>query len=151
MDNFERIRDAIAVALAVDAEDIKRDTNLILDLGAESIDFLDIIFRLEKEFDIKIPRGEIERRTRGAMSDEEFAVNGRLTDAALEQIRIMMPEVPVDAIVSGLMVRDIPRLMTAASFERIVEEQISKRSESPRPAKARVTDSGRGTTTHAAP
>jgi len=124
MDHFETIRTVIADALYVEKDDVNRDTNLIRDLGAESIDFLDIMFRLEKEFGIKIPRGEIERRTRGDMSDEEFAENGCLTPKALARLKDVMPEVSSDALVPGLMVRDIPRLMTAASFERIVLEQL---------------------------
>lgn len=125
MDHFETIRTVIAEALYVDKDDVKRDTNLIRDLSAESIDFLDIMFRLEKEFGIKIPRGEIERRTRGSMSDEEFAEKGCLTPAALARLKDVMPEVPERELTPGLMVRDIPRLMTAASFERIVLEQLA--------------------------
>ena len=98
------------------------------DLNAESIDFLDIVFRVEKEFGIKIPKGEIERRARGSLSDEQFAVNGLLTEAGLVQLRMAMPEVEADEIKSGLYLRDIASLFRVATFERMVREQLQPAS-----------------------
>ena len=60
---FEKIQAALVDALGVDEEDVTPDATLVGDLGAESIDFLDIVFRLEKSFSIKIPRGELFPRT----------------------------------------------------------------------------------------
>src|SRR5688500_9890963 len=99
---LDRIRAIIADALYCDAQDVNADTNLMRDLGAESIDFLDIIFRLEKEFSVKIPKGEIERRAKGNLSDDQFAINGLLTSEGLQQLRLAMPEVDSDDIKSGL-------------------------------------------------
>src|SRR5690606_38358555 len=124
MEKFEKIQNVIADALYVDKEEVTREANLMKDLGAESIDFLDIIFRLEKEFDIKLPKGEVEKKAREGMTDEEFAVNGRLSDKALARVREMMPEIPADQFQSGLLVRDIPSLFTVATFERMVDEQL---------------------------
>ncbi len=56
---YDKIRTALVDALGVDEEDVTPEATLVGDLGAESIDFLDIVFRLEKAFDIKIPRGEL--------------------------------------------------------------------------------------------
>ena len=56
---FAKVADTIADALGCDLDEVKRDASLINDLGAESIDFLDIVFRLEREFGIRIPRGEL--------------------------------------------------------------------------------------------
>jgi acyl carrier protein len=127
METFERIVGIVAEALYVDADQIKRESRLIIDLGAESIDFLDIVFRLEHEFGIEIPRGDIERRARGELSAEEFAVGGVLTDAALVRLRLAMPEVAPGDIAPGLMLRDIPKLMTIATFERLVDEQVREK------------------------
>lgn len=121
---LEKIRTIIADALYVDLSEVQRDSNLMKDLGAESIDFLDIMFRLEKAFGIKIPKGEIERRARGGLSDEEFAINGMLTDLGLAQLRKAMPEIAADNITKGLYVRDIGSLFTVATFERLVAEQV---------------------------
>ena len=124
MEKFAKIQDVIADALYVDKEEVKPEANLMKDLGAESIDFLDIIFRLEKEFEIKLPKGEVEAKARDGMTDDEFAVGGRLSDRALERIRSMMPEIDAAEIQPGLLVRDIPSLFTVATFERMVDEQL---------------------------
>lgn len=123
---FERVRAAIAEALYVEPETISEDSRLIADLGMESIDFLDVMFRLEKEFGISVPRGEIERQARGDLSDEEFAVDGVLTPVAIARLRQMMPEVSGAAFVQDLRVRDIPSLFTVKSFVSIVDRQLQK-------------------------
>ena len=64
---FEKIQTALVDALGVDEEDVTPEATLVGDLGAESIDFLDIVFRLEKAFDIKIPRGELFPETSSPM------------------------------------------------------------------------------------
>jgi acyl carrier protein len=125
---MERIKAIIADALYCDAQDVNPETNLMRDLGAESIDFLDIIFRLEKEFSIKIPKGEIERRAKGKLSDEQFAINSLLTEDGLQQLRLAMPEVDREEIRSGLYVRDIPTLFRVATFERMVREQVAAKA-----------------------
>jgi acyl carrier protein len=124
MKNLDRVRAVVAEALYLDAEEVQAKSNLMKDLGAESIDFLDIMFRLEKEFGVKLPKGEIERRAKGELSDAEFAVEGRLTDKALARVRAMMPEIGADQIKTGLMVRDIPGLFTVETFARMVDQQL---------------------------
>jgi acyl carrier protein len=123
---FERVRTAIAEALYVEPDTIREDSRLIADLGMESIDFLDVMFRLEKEFGISVPRGEIERQARGDMSEDEFAVDGVLSPVAIERLRRMMPEVSDAAFTPGLRVRDIPCLFTVKSFVDIVDRQLEK-------------------------
>lgn len=121
---FERIQAIIADALYLDAAEVTRNSNLVHDLGAESIDFLDIIFRLEKEFAIKLPRGDMEKRARGGLKEEEFAVNGVLQTKGLERLRALMPEIDASAFKTGLNIREIPSLFTVATFERMVAEQL---------------------------
>ena len=87
---YARVSAALAEALNVDEEDVTPSATLQGDLGAESIDFLDIVFRLEREFGIKIPRGELfpESIFQG---DPEFVQNGRVTDKGLAELRARMP------------------------------------------------------------
>ena len=120
----QKVFQIIADALYVDLEEVTAQANLMNDLGAESIDFLDIIFRLEKEFEVKIPRGEIEQRAKGNLTDDEFAVDGMLTDIGLQRLQEVMPEIPADQFKSGLFVRDIASLFTAQTFVRMVQEQL---------------------------
>src|SRR6266705_5371347 len=87
---YEKVSATLVEALNVDEEDVKPESTLQGDLGAESIDFLDIVFRLEREFNIKIPRGELfpESIFQG---DPDFVQNGRVTDKGLAELRERMP------------------------------------------------------------
>lgn len=87
---YSKVSATLVEALNVDEEDIQPTSTLQGDLGAESIDFLDIVFRLEREFGIKIPRGELfpESIFQG---DPDFVANGRVTAKGLEELRTRMP------------------------------------------------------------
>ena len=80
---FPTIAETMADALGCDVDDIKLDVSLIEGHEAESIDFLDMVFRLERAFKIKIPRGKVVENARGALSEAEFEQNGLVTDAGL--------------------------------------------------------------------
>ena len=86
---FEKVRETLVDALGVDDDEVTPDATLTGDLGAESIDFLDIVFRLEKAFDIKIPRGEL--FPDNIFNNPEFVKDGRLTEAGLEELTTRMP------------------------------------------------------------
>lgn len=85
-----RVTKVLVQALGVEEEDIEPSATLCGDLGAESIDFLDIVFRLEREFAIKIPRGELLAQPL-FQPDEEIVEDGRLTDQGLALLRTQMP------------------------------------------------------------
>jgi len=87
---YQKVSATLVEALNVDEEEITPAATLQGDLGAESIDFLDIVFRLEREFGIKIPRGELfpESIFQG---DPEFVQNGKVTDKGLAELRTRMP------------------------------------------------------------
>src|SRR5271165_1521109 len=87
---YTKVSATLVEALNVDKEEIQPTSTLQGDLGAESIDFLDIVFRLEREFGIKIPRGELfpESIFQG---DPDFVDNGRVTEKGLSELRQRMP------------------------------------------------------------
>lgn len=120
-----RVRKVIAESLCVEEGDVSRNSNLIKDLGAESIDFLDIMFRLEKEFDIKIPQREIERQARGDMPPEEFEVDGILKPKGLERLKQLIPEIDSASWRDGMALRELPALFTVAVFCGIVERKLA--------------------------
>jgi acyl carrier protein len=126
MSTMEKVQEIIAEALYLDAGDVAPESTLMGDLGAESIDFLDIVFRLEKSFGFKIPKGDIEKKARGGLKDEEFAVNGVIQPAGLLALRAAMPEVNPSLIKAGLNLRDIAGLFTVATFTRMVQEQLGE-------------------------
>jgi acyl carrier protein len=120
-----RVRKVIAESLCVDLSEVSPSALLIKDLGAESIDFLDIMFRLEKEFGIKIPQREIERQARGNMAPEEFEVEGILQPKGIERLKELIPEIDVSGWREGMSLRELPALFTVAVFIGIVERKIS--------------------------
>jgi len=125
-----KVSQVICEALGRDAEPLKLDARLIDDLGAESIDYLDILFRLERAFGVKIPRGQIAREARGELSEEEFQQDGVVTGAGLERLRIHLSEVPKERIKPGLKVGDIPTLFTVETFCRLVVKAVAAKESS---------------------
>ncbi|MEA2624090.1 MAG: hypothetical protein QOD06_135 [Candidatus Binatota bacterium] len=114
------VASTIADALGRDAGEVRRESLLIEDLGAESIDFLDIVFRLERAFHIKIPRGQIEKEARGGLADAEFEQKGVLTGEALARLREYLCEVPADRFRPGLKLTELPLLFTVETFCKVV-------------------------------
>lgn len=113
-----KVRDAFAAALGLEDDEVEMDAKLIEDLGAESLDFLDIVYRLERAFDIKIPRGGIE----GTAQEEagQYEVDGILTDAGIAALRQLMPEVPAAEFVDGMRVTEVPEVFRVATFYNLV-------------------------------
>jgi len=120
---FPKAAEMIADALGCDLEKVQPTTSLINDLGAESIDFLDIIFRLERGFKVKIPRGKIVEQARGPLSAAEFEVGGVLTEAGVARLKVYLSEVPPDRFPSPLKVTEIPKLFTTETFCKLVIRQ----------------------------
>ena len=120
-----RVRKVIAESLCIEVEEVTPSSLLIKDLGAESIDFLDIMFRLEKEFSIKIPQREIERQARGNMTAEEFEVEGMLQPKGLTRLKELIPEIDPANWRDGMSLREIPSLFTVAVFIGIVERKMT--------------------------
>ncbi len=118
---FSTVRACFAEALGLDDDEVEYDSKVIDDLGAESLDLLDIVYRLERAFDIRIPRGGIEKVTReGLEKGEVYEVNGVLTELALDKLAAAMPEVPRDEFRPGLKASEVPFLFRVATFYRLV-------------------------------
>ena len=117
---FHKLAETMAEALGCDEEEITLTASLIDDIDAESIDFLDIVFRLEKTFKVKIPRGKILEDSRGPLSESEFEQNGVVTSAGLTQLKAYLSEVPAERFKTPLNVADIPRLFTPETFLKLV-------------------------------
>jgi acyl carrier protein len=110
----------MADALGCDVEDIKPNVSLIEGLDAESIDFLDMVFRLERAFKIKIPRGKIVENARGTLTEAEFEQKGIVTETGLAQLKAYLSEVPADRFKAPMKVAEIPRLFTPETFCKLV-------------------------------
>ena len=117
---FPTVAETMADALGCDVDDIKLDVSLIEGLDAESIDFLDMVFRLERAFKIKIPRGKIVENARGTLTEAEFEQNGLVTDAGFAHLRAYLSEIPAERFKTPTKVKDIPRLFTPETFCKLV-------------------------------
>lgn len=117
---FPQVAAIVADALGCDDDEVKLDSSLINDLDAESIDFLDIVFRLEREFKVKIPQGKIVEQGRGDLTEAEFEVDGVVTDAGLASLKEFMTEVPADRFPDTLRTAEIPKLFTTETFCKTV-------------------------------
>jgi len=132
---FPKVAETMADALGCDVEKVKLDASLIDDLGAESIDFLDIVFRLERAFKVKIPRGKILEEARGDLSESEFDKGGVVSEAGVERLKSFLSEVPAERFKSPLAVADIPRLFTTETFcKMVVRQQRAAAASTPKPA-----------------
>jgi acyl carrier protein len=117
---YPAVAKTIADALGCDVDQVKLDVSLIEGLDAESIDFLDLVFRLERAFKLKIARGKIIEDARGDLPEAEFEQKGIVTEAGMQRLRNFLREVPADRFVTPLKVADIPRLFTAETFCKLV-------------------------------
>ena len=117
---FPKVAETMADALGCDVDQVKLDVSLIEGLDAESIDFLDMVFRLERAFKIKIPRGKIVENARGDLPESEFEQKGIVTEKGLAQLKAYLSEVPVERFKTPMKVADIPRLFTPETFCKLV-------------------------------
>ena len=121
---YSKVSATLVEALNVDEEEIKPTATLQGDLGAESIDFLDIVFRLEREFGIKIPRGELfpESIFQG---DPEFVQNGKVTDKGLAELRSKMPFADLTEFEKNPELSHISDLFTVELITRYIQGKLN--------------------------
>jgi len=125
---YPKVREIIADVLVIDEEEISLTSRLISDLGAESIDFLDLVFQLEKEFGIKIPRGQLEKNARGDLSPEEFEKGGVLTAKGMDALKDYLSEVPADHFKSPMKINEIPMLFTVETFCKLIVAAVADKN-----------------------
>ncbi|SFI10716.1 acyl carrier protein [Planctomicrobium piriforme] len=120
---FDTVREVLVDALGVDDDEVTPEATLIGDLGAESIDFLDIVFRLEKAFDIKIPRGELFPENLTA-ADSGYIADGKVTETGLKELRTRMPHADVSKLAANPKVENIPDLFTVDMICKFVASKL---------------------------
>lgn len=119
---FEKIKTCLVEALGVEEDEVTPEATLVGDLGAESIDFLDIVFRLEKSFNIKVPRGEL--FPEDILTNSEYVRDGKVTADGLKQLRDRMPFADLDAFSANPNVKDFGNLLTVQDMVRYVESKV---------------------------
>jgi len=120
---FEKVQQTLVDALGVDDDEVTPEATLQGDLGAESIDFLDIVFRLEKNFGIKIPRGELFPENISA-ADGGFVKDGVVTPEGVAELKKRLPHADVDSFAKDPKVENINDLFTVNMLVNFLEKKV---------------------------
>jgi acyl carrier protein len=123
---MEKVREALVDALGVDEDEVTPEARIGGDLGAESIDYLDIVFRLEKAFTIKIPRGDL--FPDNILQSDEFVQDGKLTEKGLEELKSRLPHADLSEFEKNPNVDDIADLFTVDMIVRYIETKVNEQA-----------------------
>lgn len=121
---FQQVQGVLVDALGVDDNEVTPQATLMGDLGAESIDFLDIVFRLEKTFGIKIPREEL-FPAETLMNNPQLVSNGKLTKAGLAELRNRIPHTDIAAFENDPDINKLGNLFTVNAIVNYVERKLN--------------------------
>ena len=121
---LKEVQEVLIDALGVDDDEVTADATLTGDLGAESIDFLDIVFRLEKAFGIKIPREEL-FPAESLMNNPEFINNGKFTEKGLTELREKIPHTDISTFQNNPDVNKLGDLFTVGAIVKYVETKLN--------------------------
>ena len=123
-DIFQKVQEVLEDALGVDPDEVTPEATLTKDLGAESIDFLDITFKLEQEFGLKIQQGEL--FPDGSNQDPDLVADGKLTPKAIEQLRGRLPGVDLSAFEQDPRIAVVADLFTVNVLVDFVERKLNE-------------------------
>lgn len=123
-DIFAKVQAILVDALAVDEEEVKPESSLTKDLGAESIDFLDIIFKLEQAFGIKIPQGEL--FPDNVANNPEYVQEGKVTPAGIAMLKARMPHMHLGEWEKDPQIMKVQALFTVDTLVKFVESKLAK-------------------------
>ena len=116
------VQKILAESLAVDEEDVTLDATLVDDLGAESIDLLEIVFAIEKNFGIKIDRSEL--IPEDLLTNTQYVVDGKLTTQGLDELQKRLPEADLEEFKLNPLVQNISKILTVNDLVNIVERKL---------------------------
>ncbi len=120
---FSKVQEALVDALGVDDDEVTEEATMVGDLGAESIDFLDIVFKLEKAFEITIPRDEL--FPDDILTNAEFIDGGKVTEAGLVKLKERMPFADLTKFEQNPLVQDFGNLLTVKDLCKYVETKTA--------------------------
>ncbi len=120
---FDKVREALVDALGVDDDEVVAAATLQGDLDAESIDFLDIVFRLEKSFDIKSERGEL--FPEDILTDTNFVQDGKVNEAGIAKLRERMPFADLSKFEADPIVQNLGQQLTVKDMCNFVAHKLA--------------------------
>jgi acyl carrier protein len=123
------VQNAVVEALGVDEDEVTPDATLLDDLGAESIDLLDILFRIERALGVKIQAADLSAYVQGGIPDDEFSdENEVITPKGLAQLKKVMPQINTDELAGNLKADQVMSLFTVANLSEMVAERAGSAS-----------------------
>lgn len=123
------VRTAVVDALGVDDDEVTPEATLLGDLGAESIDLLDILFRLERKLGVKIQAADLAAHVQGGIPDEEFGdESGIVTAKGMAQLKKVMPQIDENALAGKLEAEKVMSLFTVKNLEDMVAERVAAKA-----------------------
>ena len=120
---FEKVKEALMDALSVDDDEVTPGSTMVGDLGAESIDFLDIVFKLEKAFDIQIPRDEL--FPDDVLTNAEYVQDGKVTETGIAKLKERMPFADLTEFEKNPQVQDFGNLLTVQDLCNYIETKVN--------------------------
>ncbi|MHC4718541.1 MAG: acyl carrier protein [Planctomycetota bacterium] len=128
-DIYEKLKPLIREVTGASEDAIAMESILVADLGAESLDLLDLSFLIEEEFSITLEADEFERLAKARMDGQPYEADGYLTEAALAELARAMPEVPAENFAPPLRKMDVPALLTVAVFVHLVQRKLAEKAD----------------------
>lgn len=125
---FAKVKTCILKTLDIKSSDIKVKSRIIDDLGADSLDLLDLFFRLEQAFAIKLSPREIEKQISEKLRDSAFEKDGYITEQAKKELKKMLPEIPSEKFKKKLHQNDLPGLLTVEVVINLVKRKLGVRN-----------------------
>jgi len=119
---FQKVQEALVDALGVEDDEVTAKATMVGDLGAESIDFLDIVFKLEKAFEINIPREEL--FPDDILTNAEFVDDGKVTADGIAELKARLPWADLSKFEGNPRVQDFGNLLTVQDLCRYVESKL---------------------------
>lgn len=123
---IDAVREIVAEAVALDVDEVGADATLFEEVGAESIDLLDILFRIERRLGVKITTNELSERIQGGIPDEQFGTeDGLVSDIGLDQLEKVMPQIDKAELSGNLAAEDVMNLFTVRNLAGMVEQHVA--------------------------
>lgn len=126
---LEKLMPLVREVTGVREDQIRMESGMMQDLGAESVDLLDFSFLIEENFGITIEADEFERQATRRLGGQEYENDGVLTDAALAELKKALPEVPAEYFKPGLKKIEVPSILTVAVFVHLIQRKLAEKSQ----------------------
>jgi acyl carrier protein len=119
---YQKIQEALMEALGVDDDEVTPEATMVGDLGAESIDFLDIVFRLEKAFEIEIPRAEL--FPEDILTNDQYVEDGKVTPDGIAELKKRMPFADLTKFEANPAIQEFGNLLTVGDMCRYIQTKV---------------------------